>query len=212
MSDKEIIFVGDPMCSWCWGFAPALEGINAMAEGRAAVSVVTGGLRAGETRLMDDKAKDFIRHHWEEVHQASGQPFDFSLFERDDFVYDTEPACRAVVIVRSANPDAAVPFFTALHRAFYAENRDITQAEVLADIAEPFGLPRETFLEAFADSNIRTATQADFNYARQLGVSGFPTVVCRQSTPGGDQWAYLTVGYRPLAAIEPILEEWLEAT
>ncbi len=24
-TDLEFIYVGDPMCSWCWGFSPALE-------------------------------------------------------------------------------------------------------------------------------------------------------------------------------------------
>ena len=27
--DKEIIYVGDPMCSWCWGFSPVLKRIEA---------------------------------------------------------------------------------------------------------------------------------------------------------------------------------------
>ncbi|MCP5366340.1 MAG: DsbA family protein [Hyphomicrobiales bacterium] len=211
MDDKEIIFVGDPMCSWCWGFSPALEGMAEMARGRARLTVVTGGLRAGETRAMDDRSKEYVRHHWEEVHKASGQPFDFTFFERDGFVYDTEPACRAVVILRTASPEAAVPYFVALHRAFYAEGRDVTDGGVLADLAAPFGLPRDTFLDAFNDPNIRAATMADFTYARSLGVTGFPTVVCRQGTPEGDQWGYLTVGYRPLGALAPLLEQWLAA-
>ena len=24
-TDAEFVYVGDPMCSWCWGFAPVLD-------------------------------------------------------------------------------------------------------------------------------------------------------------------------------------------
>lgn len=204
--DKEIIFVGDPMCSWCWGFAPVLKAMADMAAERAALTIVVGGLRFA-AEPMDDADRSSIRHHWEQVHATTGQPFDFTFFDRPSFVYDTEPACRAIVLVRSAHKEAAEPFFRVLHEAFYAKNTDITDPNVLADLAEPFGVTREDFLTAFEDDRIRAATQADFVYARQLGVTGFPTVVCRER----DQWAYLTIGYRPLHAVSPLLEEWLAA-
>jgi putative protein-disulfide isomerase len=184
-----------------------LEGIAEMATDKAALSVVTGGLRAGERRPMDHQLKGYVRHHWEEVQKATGQPFDFSFFEREGFVYDTEPACRAVVIVRSADPANAVPYFSALHRAFYAQGQDITDRRILADIAEPFGVSKEVFLDAYADPGIGVATQADFQYARDLGVQGFPTVICRAD----DQWAYLTSGFQPFEVLRPALADWLSA-
>lgn len=194
------------MCSWCWGFAPVMEHIAAMAAERAELSIVTGGLRAGEDRPMDARSKAYVQHHWEEVQRATGQPFDFSFFEREGFVYDTEPACRAVVIVRTAAKAAALPYFSALHRAFYVDCRDTTDARVLADVASRFGLPEKLFLEAFDDDNIRQATRADFHYGRQLGVKGFPTVLCRKD----GEWAYLTAGYQPFDTLGPVLEGWLE--
>ena len=98
---KELILVVDPMCSWCWGFAPAVSSIREKYAERLSLAVVVGGLRAGNDKVMDDEAKGTIRHHWEDVNKATGQPFDFDFFKRDDFTYDTEPACRAVVTVRA---------------------------------------------------------------------------------------------------------------
>ena len=63
-----------------------------------------GGLRAGNTQAMREKDRDYIRGAWTNVGQASGQPFDFSFFEREEFIYDTEPACRAVVTMRTRSP------------------------------------------------------------------------------------------------------------
>ena len=78
---KEILFVADPMCSWCWGFSPVITAIDEAVRDRAAITLVVGGLRPGTTEAMDDAMKGTIRHHWEEVGRASGQPFSFEFFE-----------------------------------------------------------------------------------------------------------------------------------
>ncbi len=101
---KRIILFADPMCSWCWGFAPVISAIREEFAGLAPIRLVVGGLRAGETKPMDEKSKVYIRHHWEHVQSATGQPFDFEFFDRDGFVYDTEPACRASVAARNLAP------------------------------------------------------------------------------------------------------------
>ena len=41
-SDLEFIYVGDPMCSWCWGFAPVLERMTEVYE--IPIRVVVGGI------------------------------------------------------------------------------------------------------------------------------------------------------------------------
>ena len=125
--DREILLIVDPMCSWCWGFSPT---IGAMAEefaGQAPIFPIVGGLRPLTEDPMTGQAKAEVRHHWADVEKASGQSFDYSFFDRDGFIYDTEPACRALVTVRTLKPEASLGFLAAQHRAFYAENRDITE-------------------------------------------------------------------------------------
>ncbi len=203
---KHVIYVADPMCSWCWGFSPVINALSERVRGRASLSVVVGGLRPGTTEVMDRSMKGSIRHHWEQVNQASGQPFAFGLFDRDNFVYDTEPACRAVVTVRTLNPDAVLPMFEALHRAFYVENRDITTTGELAAAARSVGVDGDAFAEAFPSEEMIDRTKDDFRLSRKLGVTGFPTVVVRDESG----YAFLTVGYQPFEALEQLLEPWLD--
>ena len=58
------------------------------------------------------------------------------------YVYDTEPACRAVVAVRTLQPEKALRFKERVSTAFYAEGRDTTKPEVLADVAHEAGIER----------------------------------------------------------------------
>ena len=203
---KEIYFFGDPMCSWCWGFSPELKSIAETYGDRVPITAIVGGLRAGNTKVMDEKSKDYIRHHWQEVQQATGQPFYFTFFDRDDFIYDTEPACRAVVTMRSLKPAATLEYFEAAHKAFYADNQDITKGETLAGLAEPFGFIAAEFKAAFETQEVRNQTQVDFQVSQQLGVQGFTTLVLRD----GEVLRALSQGYRTFDQLSPMLEQWIE--
>ena len=77
---REIIYVGDPMCSWCWGFAPVLTRIKADYGAIAPLRVVVGGLHAFDTEPMNNDYKATIKHHREQVAEATGQPFNYAFF------------------------------------------------------------------------------------------------------------------------------------
>jgi len=203
--DREIIYVGDPMCSWCWGFAPVAQRLAERFAADAAFRIITGGLRPGEHAApFDDALKGSIRQHWDHVHEKTSQPFDYAIFDRDDFVYDTEPACKAVVCVRRLDPARTLDVFVALQSAFYAEGRDITDADVLADIVAEAGIDRQAFVDEFTDPDATRLTHADFAMASWLGAQGFPSVFLR----AGDEVALLTTGYQPAAALEPAVERF----
>ena len=202
---KIVHFFGDPMCSWCWGFTKELHSLVQQASGKAELRICAGGLRPFTKEVMDDAMRTYIRHHWEEVDKKTGQPFDYALFERTDFVYDTEPSCRAVVTARRLKPETAFAMFESLQRAFYAEGRDVTQDDVLADVAVENGLDRQMFLSALNGDEAKKETIGDFNRAREHGVQAFPTVVCEED----GQFALLTGDWRPYAEMEPLFKEWL---
>ena len=93
---------------------------------RLPLHTIMGGLRAGNTEPMRLKDKQYIRDAWKRVEATTGQPFDMGFLAREKFVYDTEPACRAVVTARRLMPNLTLPFMARVQQAFYAENRDMT--------------------------------------------------------------------------------------
>ncbi|MBW4964348.1 hypothetical protein KZZ06_20380, partial [Sulfitobacter sp. CW3] len=90
----------------------------------------------------------------------------------DGFVYDTEPACRAIVTARSLAPDCAWKLLGLIQRAFYVEGRDVTLASVLVELAEEAGIPRIEFAGAFDRAEQHAATAADFTWVQDLGIAG----------------------------------------
>ncbi len=202
--DLELIYVGDPMCSWCWGFAPVLDQLDARYT--IPLRTVVGGLRPGPSaEPLDDDLRGFLAHHWEQVEEASGQRFDTGGLDRDGWVYNTELPCSAVVTMRNLNEKATLPFFARLQRAFYAERVDITDHAVYPAMLEGFDVDAERFLELLGSEEIKQETWADFEYARTMSATGFPTLVVRD----GEQFSVATRGFLPYERLEPTLTGWL---
>ena len=207
MSTPLLWYFADPMCSWCWGFSPVIENVRDVYRDHLKIALVLGGLRPGETAPLTAAGREDILHHWHQVHARTGQPFRFDNALPDGFVYDTEPASRAVAAVGGIDPALIFPLFKAIQHAFYAEGRDVTQAGILADLAAALGADRQGFRQAFDSEAARARTQAHFRQARQAGVRGFPALILQQDT----QLHSVSTGCQPLDAVRAALDAWLTA-
>ena len=136
---------------------------------------------------------------------ASGQPFDHAALERQNWVYDTELGAIAVVTMRHLDPTATFGFFTRLQRAFYAENVDITDPVVYPDLLDGFVVDRGSFLTALASPEMKQAAWQDFEMARRLSVTGFPSLLLRL----GEEHLVVTRGYLGWETLEPALTGWM---
>ena len=203
---SELIYVGDPMCSWCWGFSPALNALMTNHPNRFLYSLVLGGLRPGPSAAVDAGMRAYLAHHWSQVHERTGQPFNHDFLERDSFVYDTEPSCRAVVTARHMSRDRAFDFMEAVHEAFYARNQDPTRIETFLDIASTMDLPQDQFHGLFESEELKRETERDFSLARQMGVLGFPSLLLRRD----GNLRQLTHGWVDYKTLEEILRPWLQ--
>ena len=186
----KLIYIADPMCSWCYGFGPELAKLLAR-HPDAAVDVVMGGLRPFNDKPTTQEFREMLRGHWHHVATASGLPFSEAALERPGFIYDTEPACRAVVTARDIDPARTLAYLKAVHAEFYSDGRDVTRGDELADIAGECGFERDTFRMQLDSESMRARTREDFARTQSLGVGGFPTL----GVLHGNQVYLVTSGY-----------------
>ena len=202
----RLLYVMDPMCSWCWGFAPVAAALIAQAaDAGVPTRLVVGGLRSASSAL-DVATRRYILEHWQAVAEATGQPFRFDDALPDGFVYDTEPACRALVAGRELDAERAWSLLALIQAGFYEQGLDVTRPPQLVDLAEQTGFDRAQFAEALIRSETRSATAADFSWVQDLGIAGFPTLLAERN----GQLALLTNGYQPLTSLQPLLGRWLQ--
>jgi putative protein-disulfide isomerase len=198
----NLIYVGDAMCSWCYGFAKPLDELLADPQDSAPLqmALVMGGLRPFTTEPIAPERADELAGHWHRVADASGQPFaqaPHTALHRPGFVYDTEPAARATVTVRSLWPQQVWRYFKAVQHAFYAEGRNVVDPGVLADVARELDLPRTEFGKAFSSQKMRDATLQDFQQSQAWGIRGFPTLVAEH----GGRLQLVGSGFMPIATL-----------
>lgn len=203
----HLIYFADPMCSWCWGFAPVIAAVQERYRGLLPIRVIMGGLRPGTDKPMTDEARAEILTHWGHVNEASGQAFVHTLLEKPGFIYDTDPGARAVVLVRRTEPSLALTFLERAQRAFYAEGRDITQDEVLADLAAELGFDRGLFLTGLSEEALKQETWRDYAISQRAGVRGFPTLLVGPQADGA--FAMVTHGYQDAAPVMHGIDGWL---
>ena len=180
----NLIYIADPMCSWCYGFSKELSLLMSMLP-NVPLRIVVGGVRAGETAVMTEEMKQFRLSHWERVEKVSGLVFNRNAFmKRRDFVYDTEPACRAVVTARKMAPTVdQLGVLRAIQSAFYAQGLDTTSGDVLADVTSAamiragVNTDAASFLTTWKTAETIAETQSEFVQARRWGISSFPCLL-----------------------------------
>lgn len=169
-----------------------------------AFHLVVGGLRTKGEMQWDSASKAYLKAHWQQVNQKTGQEFSDSLFEKEFFTYDTHPACKAVVSVRELlGMQKAFEYLHLLQEAFYVDGLDITQEKNLTALAEKAGLERDVFETFFLSPRAQTLMEYDFAKARSMGANAFPSVVVIDK----DGHMICQKGYRSITQMKQLLGE-----
>lgn len=198
-----LLYFGDPMCSWCYGFAPVLrQTVRAYPD--LPLVCIAGGLRPGpRAEQMDSRLRRFLSHEWKEIAAVTGQPFGFEILERDDFLYNTEPASRAMIVCRRSCAEKLLDYLEALQTAFYRDGRDITDSDTLGAIYHEAGCgSAEAFRGLWESPAAIQETQGDFQFAASVGMTAFPSLVYAKDGKG----QLLCRGYLPFADLSPRIE------
>lgn len=95
------------------------------------------------------------------------------------------PAQVAAKTMELHDPDSVFGYHRALLRAYFTDNRDISDLDVLADIAAECGVERAGFVSAIEEHNqsVTRAVIEDHNSAIENGVTAVPTVVINNMMP-----------------------------
>ncbi|MGA0023234.1 MAG: 2-hydroxychromene-2-carboxylate isomerase [Burkholderiales bacterium] len=91
-------------------------------------------------------------------------------------VSSTAP-CRAYYWLHERDPAAAKTLAQALYRAYFAEDRDISNPEVTANIAAKLGHDRETVMQAINDAAVKERLKSEVDAAIERGVFGSPYII-----------------------------------
>ena len=85
--------------------------------------------------------------------------------------------CRAFYWVHDKDAALAKKFALALYHAYFAEDRDISNPEVTANVAAKLGIDKETLMLALNDAAVKERARNEVDAAIERGVFGSPYLV-----------------------------------
>ena len=128
----------------------------------------------GNLPLADQPIKgDYCKHDWARLAKYMEVPWTMP----DPFPIATLAAARAFYWLDDQDSALAKDFARAAFDTYFGQGKDITEAEVVAEIAKPLGVGKDDLLAAVQDPAIKERLKDETTAAVKAGVFGSPFVV-----------------------------------
>jgi predicted DsbA family dithiol-disulfide isomerase len=179
----QFVVYSDYLCPWCANASLRLHQVAEEYAGRASFEWKSYLLRPQPRRpaaneMERERQLEKFRRYAESWRRPAAEEdaYDFRIWEGDS----TPPthSIPAQLVAKAAarvGPDAFSRMHERLLRAYFHENRDISDDAELAELWRELGLPPERLADA-ADPALRREVLADHEEALALGATGVPAV------------------------------------
>ncbi len=200
----KAIVVTDPMCSWCWGMAKAIEESAHTLAGRVEFDLLLGGINIHGTQPIGDYGRRHLMKIWTEVHEVTGQTFGFRLPE--EFIYNSTLSCVAVQAVRRRSGVAPFGFLHRLQQALFEAGENINSPSVLDALAVEFGWQPGELSTDLNDKRLHEQVAGQFSTSRNYGTNALPAVLIESD----GKRKLLLGGYADSAMLVELLSDRLD--
>jgi len=202
---KEIIYVFDPFCTWCYAMSDVVERIeNEYSEDFTFVAK-TGGMILGDSVGSINDNFSFLKTAYQKVEDHTGTQFGPSfkkdVLEVGDYVISSLEPSIAMTVFKSLDEKNAIKFLHKLQEAFYFDGKDIKDKVVLSELASQFGVDKSEFVKRFEDPKYLDMTNEEFAEVGKWGVSGYPAIFLRD----GENLYRVSSGYQYFMDLKNIM-------
>lgn len=207
-SKPTIVYLFDPLCSWCYAFEGEMEKLNAKYKGRVDFTVVAGGMITGNSVKPISSISEFMLETIPELEEKTGVTFGpayVDMLKIGTELTDSERPSWAVNAIRSFGKDE-IDFASQLQKAFFFEGNSLNQDSTYEKLAAKSGVDKFAFLKVMYSDSIRTVTKENFKKVEESGVGGFPTVLLKRN----GKVHLLVEGYERFEKLDKKLEKLLK--
>lgn len=184
--ETRLIYIHDPMCSWCWGFRPSFERLRKDLPAHVTTARLLGGLAPDSEAPMPVAMRHRLEQTWRTIQlRIPGGVFNFDFWRNCRPRRSTWPACRAVIAARRLDPAAEEPMIAAIQRAYYLQARNPSDRDTLIALAGELGLSGSAFAALLDAADTQDTLAAEIGTARRLGADSFPSL---RLAVGGRVW------------------------
>lgn len=176
--NSTLIYVHDPMCSWCWGFEKVRQQLFTSLAGQMNIRRLVGGLAIDSNEIMPKDMQIFLQETWRKIeHSIPGTEFNFAFWSDCEPRRSTYPSNRAVIAARLQGDHFDELMTNRIQKAYYEEARNPSDDSLLIELAEDVGLNINAFAADLNSDKIQQLLLEEIQLTRSLGVNSFPSLV-----------------------------------
>jgi len=174
---QTLVYVHDPMCSWCWGFEPTRRVIFDAVDGRMQIHRIVGGLAPDSDEPMPAAMAEMLQQTWQRIEQTiPGTRFNYAFWEECSPRRSTYPANRAVIAAREQGAEYDAAMTGRIQQAYYLQARNPSDNSTLIELAAEIGLDVDQFAQSLVSESTQQALLAEIQSARSIGINSFPSL------------------------------------
>jgi len=171
----KLYYIYDPMCSWCWGFAPTWRRLQKELATDVDIIYGLGGLAKDSNEPMPKDMQNFLQQTWRNISQQLDTVFNFDFWQDCQPRRSTFPACRAALIARAYGKEQDM--LRAIQHAYYLQAKNPSNIELLYTLAIEVGLNGDDFLQQMRSQQIEQVLQKEITQMSLMPISDFPALV-----------------------------------
>ncbi|GIU53885.1 DsbA family protein [Shewanella sp. KT0246] len=179
MTDSaRLIYVYDPMCSWCWGYRPTWLALQQQLTAQLPELIIEyrlGGLAPDSDVAMPKDMQQFLSQTWHKIASQLGTEFNYDFWQDCQPRRSTYPACRACLIAREYGLEQAM--ILAIQQAYYLQAKNPSDNDTLINAAVSIGIEQAAFTERLLSEEVNLDLISELEVVHQLPVRGFPSLV-----------------------------------
>lgn len=191
-SPHRLAVYADYVCPFCFLGYVALDRYRSGRTSPLDVEWRPFDLRAGrrradgslDQRVDDGKDEEYFTEVTRNVRRLADR-YDVEMARDVARSIDSFPAQRVALRLQSTCPDRFESFHRGVFDALWVEDRDVSDADVLLDVAAAAGIDEAQVTNTLEDDDTAGALEHAFERARTAGISGVPTFVSGEHAARG---------------------------
>ncbi|MDO8939851.1 MAG: DsbA family protein [Methylicorpusculum sp.] len=177
MPEPRLMYIHDPMCSWCYAFSASLKALQRDLPPGIVFDYVLGGLAPDTTTPMPIEMQQALQQTWRRIETTvPGVQFNFDFWTLTTPVRSTYPACRALLAARQQGSECETRLLRTIQSAYYQQARNPSLLDTLEQCAAEVGLDTVAFARAIRSPAIEQALQHDIETSRGMSVTTYPSL------------------------------------
>ncbi|MGB0495187.1 MAG: DsbA family protein [Kangiellaceae bacterium] len=177
MKDIRLIYVHDPMCSWCWGFEPVRTRLFNALPKNLKIEYLLGGLAPDSDQPMTKEMQSMLQSTWLKIQKTiPGTQFNFDFWTKCLPRRSTYPSNRAVIAARMQGEKFAQFMTLRIQEAYYLEAKNPSDNNTLVALSNDLGLDSVKFEKDLVSKEVDIKLKQEISFCREMKMNSFPSL------------------------------------